>query len=323
MTQYLVTGGAGFIGSHLVESLVRRGASVRVLDNFSTGSIGNLSEVLNQIELIEGDASDPKAAAAATRDVEIVFHQAAVASVARSLEDPLATHLNGATATLTILEAARQAGVRRVIHAGSSSAYGDCDQPTKSETLPANPLSPYAAAKLSAEYYCQAFSASLGLPTVTLRYFNVFGPRQDPNSPYSAVIPRFMTALFRGEKPVIYGDGLQSRDFTYVDNVVHGNLLAAQWPAETVSGRVFNIAHGENTSLLKLIEMLGAELGTEVEPIFEPARQGDVRHSRADLRAARQWLKYEPPVDFQTGLRRTLEYYRSEILPKQQLTAAC
>lgn len=308
MRTCLVTGGAGFIGSHIVEALVGRGDKVRVLDNLSTGHKANLAPWLDKIELIEGDITDREAVGRAVEGVEVVFHEAALASVPRSVARPLDTNAACVTGTLNVLDAARQAKVRRVVYAGSSSAYGNQPVPEKHEQLLPKPLSPYAAAKLAAEYYCQAFTATYGLETVTIRYFNVFGPRQDPNSEYSAVIPRFVTAMLNGVRPTVYGDGGQSRDFTYVANVVHGNLLAAD--AVGAAGRVFNVACGGSISLLELLGNLNRLLGTTVEPIFEPARAGDVRDSLADISAAREVLKYAPQINFEEGLRRSIEYYR-------------
>jgi UDP-glucose 4-epimerase len=305
---FLVTGGAGFIGSHIATALVERGDRVRVLDNLSTGRSLNLAPIADRIEFIEASLLDSKAVARAVAEVDCIFHQAALASVPFSIERPLDTHAACVTGTLTLLDAARRAGTRRLVYAASSSAYGDSTAPAKRETdLPA-PISPYGAAKLAAELYCQAYAASFDLETVALRYFNVFGPRQDPDSPYSAVIPLFITAMLGGRSPVIYGDGLQSRDFTYVANVVHGNLLAAD--AAGVSGRVFNLANGQSTNLLELIETLNELLGTDIRPRHEPPRVGDVRESRADITAARQALAYQPQVDFAAGLRRSIDYYR-------------
>jgi UDP-glucose 4-epimerase len=310
MRTVLVTGGAGFIGSHLAEALCARGERVRVLDNLSTGARSNLGRVAKQIEFVEGDITDERQAAAAVAGIDCVFHQAALASVPRSVERPLDTHAACVTGTLNLLDAARRAGVRRFVYAASSSAYGDLPSSPKRESdLPA-PISPYGAAKLAGEAYCQAFAATYGLETVALRYFNVFGPRQDPNSQYSAVIPRFITALLAGRRPVVFGDGHQSRDFTFIDNVVQGNLLAAEAPAEKVSGRTFNVANGRSTSLLELLEMLNKLLGTSIEPQHEAPRAGDVRESLADITQARDRLGYEPRVGFEEGLRRSIEYYR-------------
>ncbi len=310
MGLHLVTGGAGFIGSHLVAALVRRGESVRVLDNLSTGFGKNLQEVAPEAELIVGDVQDPSIVARAMQGVECVFHQAALASVPRSVERPLDTNEACVTGTLTVLHEAHRAGVRRVIYAASSSAYGDQPFSSKREVdLPA-PLSPYAVAKLAGEYYCHAFHHTYGLETVCIRYFNVFGPRQDPDSPYSAVIPLFITALLGGKRPVIFGDGHQSRDFTFVDNVVHGNLLAADAGPE-VSGLTVNVANGRATSLLELVAQLNELLGTDVQPIHEPPRPGDVKHSLADITRAEQLLGYTPIVSFEEGLGRSIDYYRS------------
>ena len=282
---------------------------MRVLDNLCTGHEANLEHLAGRVELIVGSVADADAVAQAVEGVDCVFHQAALASVPRSVAAPLDTNDACVTGTVTLLDAARKAGVRRVVYAGSSSAYGDQPTSSKRETdLPA-PLSPYAAAKLAAEHYCHAFHATYGLETVTIRYFNVFGPRQDPKSEYSAVIPLFVTAMLAGKQPTIFGDGLQSRDFTYVDNVVHGNLLAADAPG--VAGRAINVACGYQTNLLQLIAAINASLGLKIEPVFKPARAGDVRESLADISLARRLLRYEPRVDFSTGLSRSIDYYRS------------
>jgi len=304
----LVTGGAGFIGSHLVRALVERGDRVRVVDDLSTGSLENLDGVLDRIEFVKGSVCDRDLMFDATDGVDVVFHQAALASVARSVEDPLATHRACVDGTLIALLAARDRRVRRFIYAASSSAYGGGTQLPIAETQCPNPLSPYAAAKLAGEHYCAAFFEVYGLETVRLRYFNVFGPRQDPNSPYSAVIPLFIRALLRGEAPTVHGDGLQSRDFTYIENVVHANLLAAEAPAH-VAGKVYNVATGERTSLLELLGHLKQIIGCDIEPIHGPPRPGDVRHSQADISRARRDLGYEVVVPLQEGLRRTVAYY--------------
>ncbi len=306
---YLVTGGAGFIGSHIVTALVERGDTVRVLDNLSTGSRANLAHVSGNLEIVIGDIADAALVADAMQGIDVVFHQAALASVPRSVAEPLATNSACVTGTVTVLDAARHAGVRRVVYAGSSSAYGDAPFSGKRETdLPA-PLSPYAAAKLSAEYYCQVFAHTYGLATVTLRYFNVFGPRQDPHSEYSAVLPIFVTKMLRGERPTIFGDGLQSRDFTFVSNIVAGNLLAADAP--NIAGRVINVACGQQLTLLDLVAAINRVLGTNIEPSFADARVGDVRESLADISIARELLGYEPTVSFDEGLRQSIDYYRS------------
>jgi UDP-glucose 4-epimerase len=308
MRTFLVTGGAGFIGSHIAEALVGRGDRVRVLDNLSTGFLSNLEAFRDRVEFVEGDVTDAETVARAVQGVECVFHEAALASVPLSVERPLASHAACATGTVTLLEAARRAGVRRVVYAASSAAYGDRPTASKRESdLPA-PLSPYAAAKLAGELYCQAFWSSFGLETVAIRYFNVFGPRQDPASQYSAVIPLFITAILAGRQPVIYGDGRQSRDFSFVANVVHANLLAADAP-EAV-GRTINAADGRSIDLLQLLEALNRLLGTKVKPRLAPPRPGDVRESQADISLARRLLRYEPQVDFEEGLRRSIDYYR-------------
>lgn len=309
MATFLVTGGAGFIGSHIATALVERGDTVRVLDNFSTGHRDNLAHLAGDVEVLEGDLRDPGVVTAAVKGVECIFHEAALASVPRSVAAPLETNSACVTGTLTLLVEANKAGVRRVVYAGSSSAYGDQAGDTKREDQLPAPLSPYAAAKLAGEYYGHALWSTYGLETVTLRYFNVFGPRQDPQSEYSAVIPLFVTAMLAGRQPIIFGDGRQSRDFTFVQNVVHGNLLAAN--ANDVAGKTINVACGEETDLLELIAAINANLGTNIEPRFEAPRPGDVRSSRADISRARKLLGYAPPVDFREGLRRSIDYYKS------------
>lgn len=304
MTLSLVTGGAGFIGSHLVEALLARGHRVRVLDNFSTGQRENLAAVAGRVDILEGDVTQPDDLRRASEGVQLVFHQAALGSVPRSVADPLTTHEVCATGTLHVLQAARAAGVRRVVYAASSSAYGNSDAQLKREDDPTHPLSPYAVAKLAGEHYCSAFTEVYGLETVRLRYFNVFGPRQPPGSPYSAVIPLFLEAIRAGTRPVIHGDGLQSRDFTYVENVVRANLLAAE--AEGVIGKVYNVACGESTSLLEVIAAVNALLGRRVVPVYSANRPGDVRRSRADISRAQADLGYRPIVRLNEGLRRCL-----------------
>jgi UDP-glucose 4-epimerase len=307
MATCLVTGGAGFIGSHLVEALLARGHTVRVLDNFSTGRRANLAHLRECIDLRVGDLADLEAVRAAARGVEVVFHQGALASVPRSVADPAATHQACATGTLHVLTAAREAGARRIVYAASSSAYGASARLPKHETDPTLPLSPYAVAKLAGEQYCAAFTHVYGLETVRLRYFNVFGPRQPPDSPYAAVIPLFMQALLEGRPPTIHGDGQQSRDFTFIDDVVQANLLAAEAPG--VAGKVYNIACGRRTSLLELVARMNALLGTDIRPVHDEPRPGDVRHSQADIAAARADLGYSPRVDINEGLRRCLEHF--------------
>lgn len=311
MVRALVTGGAGFIGSHIATALVDRGDQVVVLDNLSTGKQQNLEHLEGRIRFIQGELQDREAVKEALQGAEVVFHQAALASVPRSVAAPLDTHDACVTGTLNLLDLARAAGVRRVIYAGSSSAYGDQPFLSKRETDLPRPLSPYAAAKLAGEYYLQAFTATYGLETVTIRYFNVFGPRQDPNSEYSAVIPKFVTAVLRGERPTIYGDGTQSRDFTYIDNVVSGNLAAADAP--NVAGRVINVACGEQFSLLQLMDSINRVLGTNIQPLFAERRAGDIKSSLADISLAQQLLGYQPLVTFDEGLRRSIKYYQSLI----------
>jgi len=306
---YLITGGAGFIGSHMVDALLNAGHAVRVVDNFSTGKRENLAHVMDQIDLHEISITDREPLAQAMRGVDYVFHLAALASVPRSVKDPLASNDHNVTGTLNVLLTARDAGVKRVVYAGSSSAYGDVESEFKSEDMPPQPLSPYAVAKLAAEHYCKAFTNVYGLETVTVRYFNVFGPRQDPLSQYAAVIPRFATAMLDDQPPMVEGDGLQSRDFTYIDNVVHGNLLACH--TEGVSGETFNIACGGRIDLLTMIDLLNQLMGKQIAPAFTDPRPGDVRHSRAAIDKARRLLKYEPVVSFEEGLARTLAWYET------------
>lgn len=308
MANWLVTGGAGFIGSNIVEELVARGESVRVLDNFSTGKRENLATFLPKIDLIEGDMRDPDICRRATADIDYVLHQAAMASVPRSIAEPVMTTDVNVMGTLNLLAASAQARVRRFVYAASSSAYGDQPVPVKVETLLPRPLSPYAAAKLAGEYFCQAFSQSMGLETVCLRYFNVFGPRQDPNSQYSAVIPLFIKAVLEDRQPTIYGDGTQTRDFTYVANNVQANILAATTP-NGVSGRVMNIACGTSFSLLDLLSEINTILGHDIQPIFAPPRAGDVKHSLASIDLARELIGYNVGVAFEKGLKTTVEHY--------------
>ena len=307
MKRILVSGGAGFIGSHLVEALLERGHKVRVLDNFSTGRRNNLRGVRNDIEILAGDCADPKTAAKAMKGIEVVYHEAAVPSVALSVAEPFASHHANATATMAMLVAARDQGVERFMYAGSSSVYGDRKEKFKVETLPARPLSPYGAAKFAGETYVRIFAELYGMQTLTQRYFNVFGPRQDPSSPYSGVISRFSKALIKRETPVIYGDGKQSRDFTYIANVVHANLLALEAPG--LKGQTVNVATSKAHTLNELLAALARFAGRKVEAKFEAPRAGDIRHSLADTTAARRLLKYRPQVDFESGLARTFEWY--------------
>ena len=306
--QLLVTGGGGFIGSHLVERLVRDGHRVRVIDNFTTGHRRNLQSFIDDIELVEGDLQSYERASAAVRGCEIVLHQAAMPSVPRSVQDPLTSNAANVIGTLNVLLAARDSGVRRVVFASSSSVYGASEQLPKEETLPTLPISPYAVAKLAGEGYCRSFTEVYGLETVALRYFNVFGARQDPLSQYAAVVPNFITGALRGEAPTIYGDGEQSRDFTYVDNVVEGNILAMSAPG-VVAGRAYNVACGDRITLNELVATIGRVLGRSIEPRYEAPRPGDVKHSMADTTRAREDFGYEVVVPFEDGLARTIRYY--------------
>jgi UDP-glucose 4-epimerase len=304
----LVTGGAGFIGSHLVRALHDAGNDVTVLDNFSTGRPDNLEDL--RVRIVTGDVRSLSDVCAAVEGMEYVFHLAALASVARSIKDPLVTHAVNATGTLHLLQAAHEAGVRRVIYASSSSVYGNNPELPKSENQIPAPASPYAVSKLTGEHYCRVFYQTMGLETTCVRFFNVFGPRQDPGSEYAAVIPRFTDAILNGDPPVIYGDGQQSRDFTYVGNAVEGTILAAQ--GQAAAGQVFNIACGERRSLLELIETLEDLLADHVDPQFEPPRAGDVRHSQASIGLAGRVLGYVPRVTFRQGLKETTEWYRTQ-----------
>jgi len=308
--QCLVTGGAGFIGSHLVEGLLARGDRVRVLDDLSTGKTANLQPVADRIEVVRGSVTDPAVVDTAVKGCQVIYHLAALPSVARSVEEPVASHEACATGTLRVLDAARRSGVRRVIYAASSSAYGDIPGAVRRESEPVSPMSPYAAAKLAGEFYCRCFTTVYGLETVRLRFFNIFGPRQDASSPYSGVIALFIAFMSEGRTPRIDGDGLQSRDFTYVENVVQVALKAAHAPA--ASGNVYNIGNGASTSVLDLVKALNQLLGTNIQPVHGPARPGDVRHSQADITLARRDLGYEPTVPFIEGLRRTLEAHRAQ-----------
>lgn len=305
----LVTGGAGFIGSHLVEELVRRGRPVRVLDDFSTGLRSNLAHLGDAPEILDGSLTDPAAVGRAMHGVGVVYHLGALASVARSVETPAITHAACATGTLNLLDAARRVGVRRVVYAASSSAYGGNTPATggQTEDLPMVAKSPYAAAKLAGELYMQAFAATYGLETVRLRFFNIFGPRQRSDSPYSGVIALFVAAMSRGERPTIHGDGTQSRDFTNVANAVQALTRAAEAP--DASGNVYNVGTGRSVSVLELVAALNRILGTRLDPTLAPTRAGDVKFSKADISRTRQDLGYEPNVSFEDGLTRTVEWY--------------
>jgi nucleoside-diphosphate-sugar epimerase len=310
MPTYLVTGGAGFIGSNIVRTLVERGEKVRVLDNLSTGKLKNIEDFLKDIEYIEGDFTDLEVARKAVKGVDYVLHQGAIPSVPRSIDDPIKTNNANILGTLNMLIASRDAGVKRFVYAASSSAYGDSPVMPKVETMPIAPKSPYAIQKLTAEQYCQNFYTLFGLETVCLRYFNVFGPNQDPESVYSAVIPMFIKKILAGEAPIIYGDGNTSRDFTFVDNNVDANLRACIAGKES-AGEVINIACGYEISLNGLIEKINEILGTNTTPIYKEERKGDVKHSLADISKAKKLLGYEPIVNFEEGLRKTIEFYRN------------
>jgi nucleoside-diphosphate-sugar epimerase len=315
--RYLVTGGAGFIGSNLVEALLLRGDEVVVLDDFSTGRRENLEQALRdsrrgapEPRILEGDIRDPATARAAVEGVTHVLHQAALPSVQRSVEDPEASHAVNATGTLNLLIAARDARVRRFVYASSSSVYGDSPTLPKIETMAPAPLSPYAASKLAGEYYCKIFNDLYGLETIALRYFNVFGPRQDPNSQYAAVVPNFVRAATAGRPPTIFGDGLQSRDFTYIDNAIDANIKACDAPP-AAAGRAYNVACGQSTTLLDLLRLLERATGSALKPVHADPRPGDVRHSLASIEEARRHLSYEPRVGLEEGLRRTVAWFRA------------
>ncbi len=313
MTRVLVTGGAGFIGSHLVRGCLEAGEVVRVLDDLSTGRRENLAAVLSDVELIEGSILGSDALARAVQGCDVVYHLAAMGSVPRSVEDPLASHAVNATGTLEVLEASRRAGVRRLVYAASSSAYGDTAVLPKHEGMPPNPQSPYALQKWLGEAYCEQYTRLFGLETVSLRYFNVFGPRQDPESRYAAVVPLFIAAALGGKPAVIYGDGLQSRDFTCVADVVDANRSAAAAPSEAV-GSVYNVARGGRVSLLELWDEVCRVIGCDrLEPVFEPPRPGDVRHSQADVALAADRLGWRPRRDFATGLAETVRHFAGEV----------
>ena len=312
MEKFLVTGGAGFIGSNIAAKLVSQECFVRVIDNLLTGKKNNLAAVSNKIEFIEADMGDEAAARAAMKDIDVVLHQGALPSVPRSVDDPAATHKHCVDATFTLLLAARDAGVKRFVFAASSSVYGDTPTLPKVETMLPRPLSPYAAAKLVGEYYAKVFSDVFGLETISLRYFNIFGPNQDPTSQYAAAIPAFVTAILKDQPPTIYGDGVQSRDFTYVDNVVEANLLAAR--AKQTAGQVINIACGRAVTVNEIIDMINMSLGKSVKPIYTDPRPGDVKHSLADITAAKKLIGYKPIIQFKDGLKLAIDWYRNNLL---------
>ncbi|MCI0453072.1 MAG: SDR family oxidoreductase [Candidatus Latescibacteria bacterium] len=308
MTTYLVTGGAGFIGSNIVDELLRRGARVRVLDNFSTGRAENLRDAMNRIEMIEGDVRDEAAVDRAVGGVDFVLHQAALASVPRSIADPVSNNQVNVQGTLNVLVAAQKHRVKRVVYASSSSVYGDSEELPKVETMTPNPKSPYAVAKLAAEHYCRVFADLHGMTTVSLRYFNVFGPRQDPTSQYSAVIPIFVRCLLQGQAPTIFGDGEQSRDLTFIENVVRANLLACD--ADVTGGRVYNIACGERYTINQVFQALEKRICSGLAPRYEAPRAGDVKHSMADIARIRRDLGFEPTIGFEAGIDATVRWYQ-------------
>jgi nucleoside-diphosphate-sugar epimerase len=320
---YLITGVAGFIGSSLAHALVARGERVRGVDNFATGKRQNVAELDGRIEFIEGSVEDSALMRNACEGVEYIFHEAALASVPRSVSDPLATNRANIDGTLNLLWSAKNAGVKRVVYAASSSAYGDTPTLPKHEGMIPNPISPYAVSKLAAEHYMTSFYRVYGLETVSLRYFNIFGPRQDANSQYSAVLAKFITVMLEGAQPVIYGDGEQSRDFTYIDNAVQANLLACTAPKERACGKAFNVATGRRFSLNQTFEILKTHTGYAGTAKYDTERAGDVKHSLADVGAAKEALGYEPLVHFEEGLRRTVEWYRANLetsMPTPQAT---
>ena len=306
--RFLVTGGAGFIGSNITRQLIEDGHDVRILDNFSTGKKENIADLTDKIDLIEGDIQDITTVKGSVKDIDYILHQAAFPSVVRSVKDPISTNNVNINGTLNILIAARDEGIKRVVCASSSSAYGDTPTLPKNENMKPNPLSPYAVTKLVGEYYCRVFFKIYGVETVSLRYFNIFGPSQDPGSQYAAVIPIFINALIKGEPPPIFGDGDQSRDFTYVDNAVRANIDACF--AGNVGGEVFNIACGESFTLNQLLDKLNEIMGTEVKPNYLSPRKGDIRHSLADISKGKSLLGYNPEINFHEGLKRTVEWYR-------------
>jgi UDP-glucose 4-epimerase len=320
MTVALVTGGAGFIGSHLVDALLERGDEVRVFDDFSTGKRENLRNVEDQIDIIPGSITEPDAIQMAARGADLVFHLAALPSVQRSVRDPATTHAVCATGTLNVLEAARLAGVRRVVYAASSSAYGDIPGTVRTEDDPVAPISPYGVAKLAGEMYCRSFTKVYGLETARVRYFNIFGPRQDANNPYSGVIALFIRLMSEGREPTIFGDGLQSRDFTFVGNAVQATLKAAAAPAAV--GNVYNVGTGGSISVLDLVRDLNEILGTGIAPRFAPARPGDIKNSQADIAKARRDLGYVPRFSFFEGLRQTVRAYLDERLAGESAWAS-
>ncbi len=312
MEKLLVTGGAGFIGSNICKELISQGCFVRVVDNLLTGKKSNLASIIDKIDFIQADMGDADVAQSAMKDIDVVLHQGALPSVPRSVDDPALTHRHCVDATFALLLAARGAGVKRFVYAASSSAYGDTPSLPKVETMTPMPLSPYAAAKLVGEYYCSVFYEVFGLETISLRYFNVFGPQQDPASQYAAAIPAFVTAILKDEPPTIYGDGEQSRDFTYVDNVVEANLLAAR--AKQTKGEVINIACGEAVTVNAIIDMINDLLSRDIKPNYTDPRPGDVKHSLADITLAQKLIGYKTKVPFKQGLQLAINWYRENLL---------
>jgi len=312
MERFLVTGGAGFIGSNICIKLIEEGCFVRVIDNLLTGKKSNLASIIDRIEFIEADMGDERVAREAMKDIDVVLHQGALPSVPKSVDNPAATHRHCLNATFTVLLAARDTGVKRFVYASSSSAYGDTPVLPKVETMRPEPLSPYAASKLGGEYYCKVFFTVFGLETISLRYFNVFGPHQDPTSQYAAAIPAFVTAILKDKPPTIYGDGEQSRDFTYVDNVVDANLLAAR--AKKTNGEVINIACGKAVTVNEIIDMINNLTGKNVKPEYTDPRPGDVKHSLADITAAEKLIGFKPKVSFEQGLQSAIDWYHENLL---------
>lgn len=311
MAVYVVTGGGGFIGSHIVEELVRRRETVKVIDNFSTGKRANLEPFKNDAEIIEADIAEAKNLADVFNGVDYVIHQAAIPSVPKSIIDPVRSHNANVNGSLNVLMAARDAKVKRVVYASSSSVYGDSPTLPKEESMIPKPLSPYGAQKLFAEMYCQVFTRAYGLETVSLRYFNVFGPRQDPTSQYSGVLALFIPAVLQDRRPTIYGDGLQSRDFTFVKNVVQANLLACTAPG--VGGEVFNVACGDRITVNSMLQQINKILGKDIAPLYTENRAGDIKHSQADITRAKEKLGYEPKISFEEGLRHTIDWYAQNL----------
>lgn len=312
MDKFLVTGGAGFIGSNICKKLISQGRFVRVIDNLLTGKKNNLNGIIDKIDFIQADMGDQKIANTVTKDIDVVLHQGALPSVPLSIDNPAATHKHCTDATFTMLLAARDAGVKRFVFASSSSAYGDTPTLPKVETINPDPLSPYAAAKLTGEYYCSVFHKAFGLETISLRYFNVFGPNQDPASQYAAAIPAFVTAILKQQPPTIFGDGQQSRDFTYVDNIVDANLLAAR--VEHTAGQVVNVACGQAVTVNEIIDMINDLTGENIKPLYSDPRPGDVKHSLADITLAKKLIGYEPKVPFKKGMQLAIDWYRENLL---------